>query len=181
MPGTVCQYISYLLAILSAVFLVLCCNFLCQLDPCNFLHIYITYPCPYHTQCVPSLKSLACNPKCVKVSLAAVLFCCYQSKFHQTQSANAASFIPPGWPVPQQKAKNRPHRVPLKICNQQTGWWGKKSSSPCEVGGPRGGGGGKMTWHDVGWGFLVGGSRLGWRQSLGSTCQPQAVNSEQVS
>ena len=125
--------ISYLLVNLSAMFVVLDCNFLCQLSKCGPLqflsHLYhlslsLSYPYPLGmgiTQCTPSMISLACNPKCLKVFLAAVLFCCYQSKFHQTQSAIAASFIPPGWPVPQQKAENHPHRVPLKICNQQTG------------------------------------------------------------
>ena len=58
----------------------------------------------------------------------------------------------------------------------------KKTSSPCKVGGPQSGWGANMTWHDVGWGFLVpgGGIRLRWRQSLGSTSQPQAADSEQA-
>ena len=50
----------------------------------------------FYPVCSIHLISLASNLKCVKVSLAAVPYCCYQSKVHQTQSAIAASLIPPG-------------------------------------------------------------------------------------
>ena len=66
MPGTVCQYISYLLAILSAVFLVLCCNFLLSIGPLQFLsHLYhlslsLSYPvCSIYD--IVSMQSKVCK------------------------------------------------------------------------------------------------------------------------
>ena len=56
----------------------------------------------------------------------------------------------------------------------------KKPRSPCKVGRAQGGWGANMTWYDVGWGLLVLVGPAGWRQSLGSTSQPQAVDSEQA-
>ena len=101
----------------------------------------------FYPVCSIYLISLAYNPKCVKVSLAVVPFCCYQSKVHQTQSAIAASLIPPGLDISTAKSwKSGPQRS-LKIWDQQTGWRGKNPGVLARWAGP----GWVRGQHDVTW------------------------------